>query len=305
MVATDGLTSYYWIQMASPKPLFVVGRQRSGTTWVANTLCNHSQVFGIMIPRYYGIKESWFFSHFDGRFGDLEQIENYQEFLDLFGKTTYFRLSRVDKERLNQIKPISYADFFRQFMEIAADLDARRSFRYWLEKSPIHTLYLRELISYYPDARFIGIERELIDVIRSAKKWSQRLAGEEKLPKSFLPRAVFHWGRCRSFLRRYSERYPERFYVLSYEALIQDAAGQFKALLSFLDLEWEADVMEIRYGINTSFEQSSREDALSHGEEIATGCYGTIVRLFPHALFEFQESKTRPRFDVGFDVLFR
>lgn len=305
MVATAGLTPYYWLQMASPKPLFVVGRQRSGTTWVANTLCNHSLVFGIMIPRYYGIKESWFFSHFDGRCGELTQDENYQEFLDLFCKTTYFRLSQVNKERLVNIKPRCYADFFGQFMELAADLNVRRRYRYWLEKSPIHTLYLRELISYYPDARFIGIERELTDVIRSAKKWSQWLAGAEKLPKSFLPRAVFHWGRCRSFLRHYSERYPERFYILSYEKLILAADKQYKALLSFLDLEWEAEIMEIKYGINTSFEHSLREDALSHGEELATGLYGSIVRLVPHALFEFQESVTRPRYDVNFDVLFR
>ncbi len=287
------------------KPLFVIGRQRSGTTWTANALCNHSQIFGIQNPRYFGIAESWFFSHFDGRFGSLSENNNYSDFLNIFSKTTYFKLSQVKRETLEDLQPENYADLFRQFMETSAQVQAvAQRPSYWLEKSPIHTLYLAEIIAYYPDAKFVGIQRDLVDVVRSSKKWAQIRDEVEKLPISFLPRSVYHWQRCRSFLLHYSEKYPERFFVMSYEALKQDPMKQFKKVLSFLNLDWEEAVLESKYEKNTSFNYFRREDALRQREKLTVQFLGMLTRTFPHALFEFQEKITRPRYDAGFYSLF-
>ncbi len=273
---------------------------------MANTLINHSQVFGIVTPNYFGIDESWFFCHFDGLLGSLTKADNYRDFLDLYCQTNYFRNSPVNKEDLVEFEPRNYADFFRSFMELAANGAALSSepIRYWLEKSPIHTLYLRELISYYPDALFVGIERELLDVVRSTKKWQQKRSGVDKLPATFLPQAVFHWGRSRSFLRHYSRQYPERFHLLSYKAVEREPIAGFGEVFAFLNLEWEATVLEDRYGVNTAFTNSRREDALSTGEEMAVRIFEGGARLMPFTLYKYVESKQRPRYNHSAQFLF-
>lgn len=52
-----------------PLPVFVVGRNRSGTTWLANQLCEHPDIVGVQHERHHGIHESAYFGLIDGRFG--------------------------------------------------------------------------------------------------------------------------------------------------------------------------------------------------------------------------------------------
>lgn len=50
-----------------PLPVFVVGRNRSGTTWLANQLCEHPDIAGVQQERRHGIHESAYFGCLDGR----------------------------------------------------------------------------------------------------------------------------------------------------------------------------------------------------------------------------------------------
>jgi len=287
-------------------PIFVIGAHRSGTTWVANTLCNHSAVFGIQAAGYWGIKESWFFSHLDGRFGDLSQ-ENYRKLLSVFTRTTFFELSGVRREELQALCPRDYADFFGAFMAMAAERVAPHEgqHHYWLEKTPVHTLYLQQLISSYPDARFVGIEREIEAVVRSATHLNRHKDAAFSATPVFLARSVLHWHKYRAYLEHFSSRYPDRFFVLKYDELQEDTANRFRAVLSFLRLEWEPDLLSGKFDRNTSFRNAQKRDTLSRDETRMIGILSGVAQLVPFRLFKLHEAFRPARNNSKLDSLFR
>lgn len=73
-------------------PIFVVGVHRSGTTWLANILCRHSNIAGIQAERHFGIHESVFFSHFIHNFGDLRNDNIFIQFVEAFASSDHFIL---------------------------------------------------------------------------------------------------------------------------------------------------------------------------------------------------------------------
>ena len=146
------------------KPVFIVGIERSGTTWLANILCQHSNITGIQAKRHYGIHESVFFSNIEEKFGNLSDDNNFIQLVEILSSSDYFILSGLNKDILYEERPKTYHDFFRLIMERFAE---KRKADFWLEKTPSHSLYLEKISKYYPDAKFIAIKRDIVDTIKS------------------------------------------------------------------------------------------------------------------------------------------
>ncbi len=277
-------------------PLFILGAHRSGTTWVANALCNHSQIFGVQSAAYGGIKESWFFSHLDGRFGDITGKQGYARLIDAFQCTAFFQVSGVPQEFFQTIQPESYADFFDQFMRRAAQ--HKRNAAYWLEKTPVHTLYLSRLVQYYPKARFIAVARDVEHVVISAwhLKYPARKYTSADAP-FFLLRLLFHWLKYQCYVHHFSSRFPDRFFKLNYSNLKSDPKNHFLNCLTFLGLDWEDTVLEMRYAPNTSFSESALAKNLALPKpylvflRAAAWCGGCL----PYDVFALHERIRAPR----------
>lgn len=278
------------------KPLFVLGVHRSGTTWVANALCNHSRIFGVQSPAYGGIKESWFFSHLDGRFGDLTHAENYMRFLQVFQHTAFFQVSGVSSAFLRSLKPRDYADFFDRFMQEAAL--QKPHVTYWLEKTPVHTLYLEHLTCAYPAARFVAIQRGFAGVLLSS--WhlkKQNPPAHAQMPLSYVLKVGWHWLKYQRYIQHYAGRFPARFFTLHYEQVVKDPEAHFRAAVSFLELEWEESVLELSFPPNTSFENDSHSfrERLHETQPPVPGFIEAIGKYIPFFVFSFQERLRKPR----------
>jgi len=113
-----------------PTPLFVLGKQRSGTTWLGNLLLDHPSIAGVAHAAHRGIHESAFFSHVDGRYGDLSVRQNFIEFASVMAESDYFRLAEVSFKDIMSLHPDDYAGVFRTVMYCFA---RRRGARYWIE----------------------------------------------------------------------------------------------------------------------------------------------------------------------------
>lgn len=240
---------------SSVQPIFIVGRNRSGTTWLGNLLCAHPDVAGAFHPIHEGIHESAYFSDVVNRYGPLEIWSNFVEFVECFGKSDYCHLIGCSKEELYALWPeVSYAGVFASIMQAFAE---RRGAKAWVEKSPSHTIYLRDLAALYPDAHFIAMRREVTDSVASALVQQSR---------DYDPRiSKLGWRRTWSIIRisllsgifervvDEIQRSEDRLLVVEYDTLRAHTGNELGRILEFLGLAPFAQLPAPSVAPNTSF----------------------------------------------------
>jgi len=270
-------------------PIFVVGTHRSGTTWLANILCQHSSIVGIQAERHFGIHESAFFSHVRGRFGDLRDNNNFIQFVEVFGSSDYFILSGLKKEFFYEARPRTYPEAFRLLMDRLAEA---KGAKYWVEKTPAHSLYLDEITMCYPDAKFIGIRRNVVDTVRSVV---QRQRGMSTLLSRMilLVKTVFHYCNYMKHIDHHLKK-TDSMMVVNYEELRQTPQRVLSDVCQFLGIEFESQMLECRYQPNTSFRSDThRSSVLSVSELLLIKWIYGLLRLFPYRIYRIMSLAKR------------
>jgi hypothetical protein len=276
----------------SSVPIFVLGLQRSGTTWVANTLGAHSQVAGVEAEDHHGIHESVFFSHFARAYGDLGNDDNFRRFAADFTASDYYLLTDIEENWFWQRRPCDYVTAFRDVME---ELARRRGARFWIEKSPHHTLLCRQLAHDFPDARFVCITRESISRVRSL------LWGLRRKPPSYPGRILFLFRACAAndMYSRTLERFSsacDRSILIRYEDLLRDAEGTLRQITAFVGMPFEAAMLVPRFAPNSSFRSSEeRDQALAATDRILIRVFSSILRAVPLPLLRRIDTWQRRR----------
>lgn len=267
-------------------PIFVIGKHRSGTTWLANQLCEHPLITGIRHEKHFGIHESVYFSHIYGRYGDIRKKVNYAEFAEVISANDYFRIAGVKKEVLYSLWPASYEEVFRIIMDEYA---MARGANFWVEKSPLHTLMVSELAHFYPDAKFISIIRRVDDVVASnlslkTHKASDRCKNRE-LQYRRIKRIVSEWTFYNKMIKSFDDK-SERMLMVSYEALRSDTCNVLRNICLFLEIEYDDMMLKQSFKPNTSFKKrTDRQGALSKSEKMMIFVLASIYGLIPLQFF--------------------
>jgi hypothetical protein len=267
------------------KPVFILGVHRSGTKWLANILCAHSNIAGIQAERHYGIHESAFFCIEKNRFGDLQKDENFIEFIETFSNSDYFLLSNLDKEYFYKNRPRNYDEFFRMMMDKYAE---EQNTDFWLEKTPAHLLYFRDLVSLFPDAKFIIIKRNILDSIKSdlrLKYYDKNMKKQMKISKILL--IIFLTFRYHFYYSNMHDRHQKRDYLLiEYETLRKNRVEETKKICNYLGIEFEQQMLEDKFKPNTLFtSEKERVEVLTKQEEIIIKMMNQIFKFLPYQIF--------------------
>lgn len=245
------------------QPLFVLGKQRSGTTWLSNQLSQHSQIAAVRHDHHGGIHESAYFSHVAGRYGDLSRQTNYVEFVEVMAASDTLRILEIDKAFLYSLWPTTYEGVFRAVMDRAA---YKKRSRYWLDKTPEHTLLADQLAATYPDAKFIAITRNPYDVMRSNMG---RYSGAKRQRRTALFRGTLNLVHHNKEIARFARR-CERTKVVQFEDMRRQPERVFRDLINFLELDFEPSALEEAYVPNTTFQaerRQQRDNVLSEGDK--------------------------------------
>ena len=252
--------------MTGPTPIFVLGIQRSGTTFAANLLAAHPQIAAVTAERHQGVHESVFFSHFARVHGDWSDAFARRKAVAGFLTSDYFRLTGLDPALPGIAKPEDEAGFFRAVMDaFAASHDAQA----WVEKSPHHTLLVDKIAAALPDARFLCVTRETADFLAS------RLWSYGRTPPPYPQRAatisractsnVFHSRFLADFVARLG---PSRAFLVEYAALQSDADAALTPLLNACGL-MPQNGQRPAFRPNSSFSASrEREAALTRTDRL-------------------------------------
>lgn len=221
-------------------PIFVVGHYRSGTTWVANLLETHPDVYTPTHPQHHGQHESAFFSSLLPycSWGRTEQDRIAMR--AIFECSDYWHL--LFPEDPPEIDASNRAPdaYFRQCMDQAA---RRRGCSYWVEKTPAHTLLLGYLVKAFPDAFFLAVDRNRQSVVRSY------------MFNSDDPYSIWGWATRAMMVevfRKVIHRYRSFVINIRYEDLHKSPEATLRYTYDKLNLE-VPDSIESRWPANSSF----------------------------------------------------
>ncbi|MCP5072220.1 MAG: tetratricopeptide repeat protein [Rhodobacteraceae bacterium] len=219
----------------TPRPVFIVGMNRSGTSLVEQILAGHSDVYGA---------------------GELDLIDQF---------ATPF------EGRLERATPAQLQAFRDRYL---ADLATRSDRPVVTDKMPINYRWIGLILHLFPNARIIALDRSPGDVCFSNYKAAFGSSGHAYCyDMAGLAQNFAHHLKVMAF---WKGLYGDAIKTLRYESLIQSPEQETRALLAWLGLDWQPEVMQFH-----KLDRTVR--TLSQGQ-VHQGIYKTSVgRWQPYA----------------------
>ncbi len=218
-----------WEDSRMREPVFLLGAPRSGTSLTYSVL-----LLSDRFPVYRG--ETHLLDVCKPIYGDISNPRKRKRFLAAWVESSQFHRSGLDvAEFLNLAsRPFRhYGEFLRLFMEQVALSQGKER---WLEKTPGHIFEARNLLRWFPDARFLHVIRDGRDVALSLrnKGWLSNRRGDSM---SQLISAARLWYRAISHGRWLQREAGERYLEFRYEDLVRRDPETLQRINHFIGSE--------------------------------------------------------------------
>lgn len=217
-------------------PFFIVGSGRSGNTLLRRILNSHSELY--IPPETYvlgnSIRQSLRYPQLSWHdlvsliYSNFEFHQEYETFKMGSLNKLYQRVSKIDKSK----RSIAY--ILNAFYEEYRNEHNIESMR-WGDKTPLNTFAMYELKDVFPNAKFIHIIRNPYDSIASYLKSGIY---------NDIERATFRWRKSVEEAFEFGEKYPNIYFELTYEDLVTNTNTIVKKICSFLDIDYESQMLE-------------------------------------------------------------
>ena len=164
----------------------------------------------------------------------------------------------------------------------------------WCEKTTENLQYLKNLNDVFPDARYICLYRNCMDVVHSSIECSRlgfipELAPYvQKRPDNIVAAMVDSWIEKTSVLLEFELAHAEQCFRIKYENLVTEPSQTLPAMFAALGLEWDERLLKEIF--STQHDQGSGDRKVLFAKKINTDSIGrgsTISRSFiPDNLLE-------------------
>lgn len=214
--------------------IFVVGCPRSGTTLVQAMIARHPDVFSL--------RETYFFESLLGdaqvRWGDREARSTRRWYhragmAQSWGRRRLHELERVHAPRRRGPMPRRWTACARRYATMLDDAAGRQQRIHWVEKTPNHLLFLDEIADCIPDAQFVHVLRNGVDVVASVRDADMQL--ETRAFGGGMVRWARRWNHAMEM--HLARMGASRHHVLCIEDLIGDTENEWQMLRDFLVLD--------------------------------------------------------------------
>ena len=216
-----------------PRPFFIVGHPRSGSTLLRYMLSSH--------PRLYVPDETGFLPFLNTDPHAELSRDAVENLLQRIGKLNRFWDGLVeDQDSFYTALAYSTLPFvldalYRRQME---PHDPAR----WGDKTPLYVQYIPQIRAIFPDAQFIHIIRDGRDAALSARaKW-----GEER-PYMDLSYLLRNWVRNVQAGRQFGAPLgPQRYCEIRYENLVSSPQDTLRTVCTFLDEAYDPVMLDFQ-----------------------------------------------------------
>jgi tetratricopeptide (TPR) repeat protein len=196
-----------------PAPIFVVGQPRTGTTLVDRIITSHSQVFSAGELKQFG--------QCVRRLGDYREKKRHSPRLATIA-------AGVDCKKLG-----------KAYMATTAKM--RGKLPRFVDKLPPNYLYIPLILKALPNAKIVHLTRNPMDACFASFKQLFADAYPHSYDQEEMAR---HHARYYHLMALWRERFPGRFFDVSYEKTAGDLEPNARALIEFLELPWEDACLE-------------------------------------------------------------
>lgn len=203
-------------------PIFIFSLPRSGSTLLQRILMNHSEIASlaepwVMLPLVYATRKSGIFAEYNQDWSS--QAVN--DFISVLpgGKATYQAELR---------------DFVIQLYS----KHCPNGESYFLDKTPRYYLIIEELAEIFPDAKFIFLFRNPVEILSSIlSTWCN-----SSLHKVHSYTTDLHQGP--KLLTKGFTEHQQRSHRIDYRKLLENPRGELDSLCRYLGLSFEEDMLE-------------------------------------------------------------
>ena len=206
----------------SPKPIFILGMPRSGTTLVEQIISSHSKVTGA---------------------GELRYVS-------LYGSK--IATGATDK------KPTAIFEFRTKYLSELSKIANRQHFV--IDKTPQNFRFIPLICAAFPEAKIIHVQRNAAATCWS--NYKKYFTSEGLGYSFDLQDIVLYYKMYANLMNLWHSDYRDRIYDLNYENLTTDQENETKRLIKNLGLDWEEECLSPHNNkriVRTSSQQQVRK----------------------------------------------
>jgi Tfp pilus assembly protein PilF len=199
------------------EPIFVVGMPRSGTTLVERIISQHSEVTSAGELQHFGL------------------------LLKKMAKTTSKRV--IDAETITATKNINFAKLGEDYIESTRAITGKTA--KFVDKMPLNVLYVGFILKALPKAKIVCLDRNPLDTIIS--NFRQLFAVNQSYYNySYdLESTTEFYLLFKQLTTLWLALFPENFYFINYEKLVNNPVNEAKQLIEFCNLSWQEQCVDI------------------------------------------------------------
>lgn len=230
-------------------PIFIGGLDRSGKTLLRRMLGRH--------PRLSLTRKTYMWSRFYNQYGSLAQPENLERCIQAMLKQKTIQAFQPDVTRIRREfgeGPATYERLFELFHKHNAE---RLGKPRWGDQLKLVERFAETIFAAYPDAKLIHMVRDPRD--RYTAALADMLPGKSSgRPGWKAGWSVARWLYSARLAERNRQRFPDRYLVLHYEALVQDPGRTLTIVCKFLGETLDPGMLHTEHELDEDAEE--RED---------------------------------------------
>lgn len=211
-------------------PVFIGGLDRSGKTYMRFMLESHSGfIFSKrtnLWPKYYQ------------KYGSLETQENLNHCLDALAKNKHILALESDFDLVRNEFLAGKKTYERLFEIIHHQFAIKLDKRFWGDQTEFLERYAVQILSAYPNAKFIQMIRDPRDRFHAIL--------EKGVKKHGIGVATSRWLSSAALGKKHQTKYPDRYKVIRYETMVTHPHSTMNEICSFLGVEYEPAMVEMK-----------------------------------------------------------
>jgi tetratricopeptide (TPR) repeat protein len=199
------------------EPIFVVGMPRTGTTLVERIISQHSEVTGAGELQHFGL------------------------LFKLMARTTSNRV--IDADTVAASKNINFEALGKAYIESTRAITGETA--KFVDKMPLNVLYVGFILQALPKAKIVCLDRNPLDTIVS--NFRQLFAvNQSYYSYSYdLETTTEFYLLFKQLATLWLKLYPDNFYLINYEKLVNDPVNEAQQLIEFCNLPWQEQCVNI------------------------------------------------------------